>query len=302
VHCSGWTAKPRQEEEAMMPKRVSERLVRAIAKYQQVLQIAKDRDVNEADTVSIIKDMLADLFGYDKYLDVTSELAIRGTFCDLAIKIENNVEFLIEAKAIGLELKEGHLRQAIEYGANNGVPWVLLTNGIVWRVYKIRFEQPISYDLVCEFNFTELDTKNEEHQEKLFIVCKEGLVKAAREEYHEKILTVNRFVLGALILGDEVVGVIRRELRKLSDGVLVTPEEIVQVLTNEVLKRDVLEGDDASKAQARVRKFYGKAARRPKETVTEKIPEQPQLPPKEDVSFSDQLLNQGGQPAEPKQE
>ena len=286
----------------MMPKRVSERLVRAITKYQQVLQFAKDRDVNESDTISIIKDMLADVFGYDKYLDVTSEFAIRGTFCDLAIKIENKVEFLIEAKAIGLELKEGHLRQAIEYGANNGVPWVLLTNGIVWRVYKIRFEQPINYDLVCEFSFAELDTKNEEHQEKLFIVCKEGLVKAAREEFHEKILTVNRFVLGALILGDEVVGVIRRELRKLSDGVLVTPEEIGMVLANEVLKRDVLEGDDASKAQARVRKFYGKAARRPRETVTEKTPEQPQEPPKEEVSFSDQLLNQGGQPAEPKKE
>ena len=115
----------------MMPKRVSDRLVRGIAKFQQVLQIAKDRDVNEADTVSIIKDMLADVFGYDKYLDVTSEFAIRGTFCDLAIKVENKVEFLIEVKAIGLELKEGHLRQAIEYGANNGVPWVLLTNGMV---------------------------------------------------------------------------------------------------------------------------------------------------------------------------
>jgi predicted type IV restriction endonuclease len=284
----------------MVPKRVSERLVRAIAKYQQVLQIAKDRDVNEADTVSIIKDMLADVFGYDKYLDVTSEFAIRGTFCDLAIKIENKVEFLIEAKAIGLELKEGHLRQAIEYGANHGVPWVLLTNGIVWRVYKIRFEQPINYDLVCEFSFDKLDTKNEEHQEKLFIVCKEGLIKAAREEFHEKILTVNRFVLGALILGDEVVGVIRRELRKLSDGVLVTPEEIGMVLANEVLKRDVLEGDDATKAQARVRKFYGKAARRPRETGSGKTPDQPQEPAKDAVSFSDQLLNQEALAAEPK--
>ncbi len=284
----------------MMPKRVSERLVRAIAKYQQVLQIAKDRDVNESDTVSIIKDMLADVFGYDKYLDVTSEFAIRGTFCDLAIKIENKVEFMIEAKAIGLALKEAHLRQAVEYGANNGVPWMILTNGMVWRVYKIRFEQPINYDFVCEFTFGELDTRNEEHLDKLFIVCKEGLVKDAREEFREKILTVNRFVIGALILNDEVVGVIRRELRKLSDGVLVTSEEIALVLANEVLKRDVLEGDEASKAQTRVRRFYGKAARRPREAGTEKTSEQPQEPQKEDVSSSDQLLNQGGQATEPK--
>lgn len=286
----------------MIPKRVSDRLVRGITKFKQVLQIAKDRDVNESDTVSIIKDMLADVFGYDKYLEVTSEFAIRGTYCDLAIKVENKVEFLIEAKAIGLELKEGHLRQAIEYGANNGVPWVILTSGMIWRIYKIRFEQPINYSLVCEFNFAELDAKNEEHLDKLYIVCKEGLIKDAREEFHEKILTVNRFVLGALILGDEVVGVIRRELRKLSDGVLVTPEEIVQVLSNEVLKRDVLEGDEASKVQARVRRFYGKAARRPRETVTEKASDQSQESPKETPSFSDQLLNQGGKPSESEKE
>jgi predicted type IV restriction endonuclease len=286
----------------MIPKRVCDRLVRGMTKFQQVLQIAKDRDVNEADTVSIIKDVLAEVFGYDKYLDVTSEFAVRGTFCDLAIKVENKVEFLIEAKAIGLELKDGHLRQAIEYGANNGVQWVILTNGMIWRVYKIRFEQPINYDLVCEFSFAELDPKNEEHQEKLFIVCKEGLVKDAREEFHEKILTVNRFVLGALILGDEVVGVIRRELRKISDGFLVAPEEIAMVLTNEVLKRDVLEGDEAAKAQARVRRFYGKATRRSRAVGDEKPAEQPQEQPKEEVSFSDQLLKQAGQQSEPVKE
>ena len=237
----------------MMPKRVSDRLRQGITKFQRVLQVAKDRDVNESDTVSIIKDLLAEVFGYDKYLEITSEFAVRGTYCDLAIKIDGKVEFLIEAKAIGLELKEGHLRQAIEYGANNGVQWVILTNGMQWQVYKIRFEQPINYDLVCAFNFAELEPKNAEHHEKLFIICKEGLVKAAREQFHEKVLTVNRFVLSALLLSDEVLAVIRRELRKIPDGVLVAPEEIAHVLTNEVLKRDVIEGDDAEKAQTRVR-------------------------------------------------
>ena len=276
----------------MIPKRVSDRIVRGITKFQQVLQIAKDRDVNEPDTVSIIKDMLAEVFGYDKYLEVTSEFAVRGTYCDLAIKIENKVEFLIEAKAIGLELKEGHLRQAIEYGANNGVQWVILTSGMVWQMYKIRFEQPINYDLVCSFNFADLDAKNDEHQEKLFIISKEGLIKDAREEFHEKILTVNRFVLGALILSEEVVGLIRKELRKLSDGVLVTPEEITAVLTNAVIKRDVLEGEEASQAQSRVRRFYGKGTRRTKGTAGEKGLEQTQEQPKQKL---DNILNQDGQ-------
>ena len=249
----------------MLPKRVSDRLVRIVPKFQQVLKLAKDRDVNEADTVSIIKDMLADIFGYDKYMDITSEFQIRGTFCDLAVKIDNKVEFLIEAKAIGLDLKDNHLKQAIDYGANKGIQWIILTNGMVWRIYKIRFEQPINWDVVCEIDFSELDIKNEEQQEKLFLVCKEGLLKNARDEFHEKILVVNRFILGALILSDEVVGVIRRELRKLSDGVMVTHEEIARVLAGEVIKRDVLDGDDAIKAQTRVKRFYGKATRKPRD-------------------------------------
>jgi predicted type IV restriction endonuclease len=226
--------------------------------------------------------MLADIFGYDKYLDITSEFAIRGTYCDLAVKINNKVEFLIEAKAIGLDLKESHLRQVIDYGANNGIPWVILTNGIVWDVYKIKFEKPIGYDEVCSFSMVEIDASNEEHQERLFLVCKEGLVKDAREQFHEKILTVNRFILGALLLSDEMIQVIRRELRKLSDGVLVSPEEITKVLTNEVLKRDILEGDDAAREQNRVRRYYGKATRKQKEAPAEKAISEIQKEPEEE--------------------
>ena len=279
----------------MVPKRVADRLVKAVAKFKTVLQIAKDRDVNEADTVSVIMDMLAEIFGYDKYLEVTREFAIRGTFCDLAVKIDNKVEFLIEAKAIGLDLKDGHLRQAIDYGANNGVSWIVLTNGIVWKAYKIRFEKPINYDLVCEFNFAELNVKDDEQLEKLFIICKEGLSKDAREEYLEKVQVVNRFMIGGIILGDEVVNVIRRELRKVSDGILVTPEEIQKVLTTEVLKRDVLEGDDASKAQARIRRFYGKAVRKSKVSDAAD-PQKKDSPNTEDISFSDKLLKEDKTP------
>lgn len=245
------------------PKRVADRIAKSVAKFQQVLQIARDRDVNEADTVSIIKDILAEVFGYDKYLEVTSELAIRGTFVDLAIRVDNKIEYLIEAKAIGTDLREMHLRQAIEYGASNGVPWVILTNGMVWRIYRIRFEQPINYDLVCDFSFSEIDGKSQDDQEKLFIICKEGINKDAREQFHEKIQCLNRFVLGALILSDDVVRLLRRELRKVTESVLVAQEDIVHVLENEVLKRDVIEGEEAQKAQSRLKKFYGKSARKP---------------------------------------
>ena len=108
-----------------VPKKVGERLIKEVRHFQRILRQARDRDVNESDTVTIIADMLERIFGFDKYTEVTSELAIRGTFCDLAVKIDDAVQYLIEVKAIGLQLKDTHLRQAVNYGANHGVPWVV---------------------------------------------------------------------------------------------------------------------------------------------------------------------------------
>ena len=60
-----------------IPKKVADRFSKSIPKFQKVLKIAKDRDVNESDTVSILKDILSEVFGYDKYIDLTGEFAIR---------------------------------------------------------------------------------------------------------------------------------------------------------------------------------------------------------------------------------
>jgi predicted type IV restriction endonuclease len=88
--------------------------------------------VNESDTVIIVTDMLCYVFGYDKYSEITSEFAVKGTYCDLATKIDGKVECLIEVKAAGLDLKENHTKQAVDYAANMGVDWVVLTNGCTW--------------------------------------------------------------------------------------------------------------------------------------------------------------------------
>jgi len=244
-----------------IPQKVSERLKKEINQFQKILSTAKDRDVNESDTVIIITDMLAKVFGFDKYTEITSEQAIRGTYCDLAIKLNGKIKFLIEAKAIGITLKENHLRQAISYGVTNGIPWVVLTNGVDWEIYKIRFEKPINYDLVCSFNFAELNSKKQEDQDKVFLLCREGIEKAAIEEFHDHVQSVNRFMVGAIVQSDPVISVIRRELRRIADGVKVTEEEIQTILYAEVLKRDIVQGEHAEEAVTRVKKAQKKQAR-----------------------------------------
>src|SRR6188474_37 len=101
-----------------VPIRVYDPLLAGIRRFQPILTAAKASDAGEADTSTIVKDILSDAFGYDRYTEITSEHAIKGTYCDLAIKIDGKLQILIEVKAIGLELKDSHTRQAVDYGAN----------------------------------------------------------------------------------------------------------------------------------------------------------------------------------------
>ena len=77
---------------ARVPKKVADRFATTVGAFQRVLADAKDRDVNESDTVTIITDILSDVLGYNKYSDITSEQAIRGTYCDLAVKHDGRIE------------------------------------------------------------------------------------------------------------------------------------------------------------------------------------------------------------------
>jgi hypothetical protein len=166
-----------------MPKKVEECLIEGLKRFQPILTAAKARDVNEADTVVIVTDLLAEVFGYDKYTEITREFAIRGTLCDLALKLDDKRELLMEVTAIGIELKEPHVKQAVDYATNKGVEWVALTNAINWRVYRVTFSKPIDQDLVVDFNVLDVSPRNQNHLELLYPLTRDGLLKAARS-YH----------------------------------------------------------------------------------------------------------------------
>jgi hypothetical protein len=244
-----------------VPKRVAQRLKSGIERFQPILASAKARDVGEADTVTIVTDMFSEVFGYDKYSELTSEFAIRGTYCDLATKLDGKLAALIEAKAIGIELKDAHVKQAVDYAANEGVEWVILTNGINWRVYHVLFTRPIEQELVIDLDFSTLDSKSEEHTALVYNWCKEGWQRSALDEYHTQRQALSRFYLGALVLSEPVLEVIRRELRRACKDVRIDIEQVRAGLANEVIKREVLEGEKADEARRKVSRSAKKSLR-----------------------------------------
>jgi Type I restriction enzyme R protein N terminus (HSDR_N) len=247
---------------ASVPKKVAERLAAGLKRFQPILQVAKSRDDGEADTVMIVTDMLDILFGYDKYSEITAEYSIRGTYCDLATKLDGVLQCLIEVKAVGIDLKEQHVKQAVDYAANQGVDWVLLTNAIQWRIYHVIFAKPIDQVLLVEVDLSQMSPRSLDDLECLYLLTKEGWQKSALGDYQTQKQALSRFFLGALLLSDSVLSVIRRELRRVSPDVRIETDQIAQVLTNEVIKREVIDGEQANEAKRKVVRAAKKALRK----------------------------------------
>jgi predicted type IV restriction endonuclease len=237
-----------------IPKKVRERLVDGIKQYQPIVQGRKQADICEADTVLLVTDLLAELFGYDRHTEITSEVAIKNTFCDLATKVDGKLQTLIEVKSIGHPLKDSHVTQAANYAANQPIGWVLLTNGQWWNAYCVTCKGQVNHELVVSIDLLAVDHKSEDDLDTLYVLCKEGWAKSAIDDYKTHRDALDRYLIGATILSDRILQKIRTELHKVSPGVRIDADDVKQVIESEVIKRELLEGDKAAEAKRTIAK------------------------------------------------
>ena len=239
-------------------KRYLDRAKKSLRKYHRLVTDARSRDINESDTAVIVTDFLCEVLGYDKYQDMTTEFAVRGSYCDLAIKVDGKVSYLLEIKSVGTELKENHVRQAVDYGAKEGCDWVLLTNSAEWQAYRIKYEQPIDYELALSISLLDKNLKLGAIAQHFYLISAEGSAAGDIDKYWRQKEATSRYVVAQLLLDDLVTGVLRRQLRRLSPDVKVTKADLAQLLANELIKRDALEGDKAEAARSVIRRLARK--------------------------------------------
>jgi hypothetical protein len=113
-------------------------------------------ELDESGTRLMINRFLSDVLGYKQLEEIKTEYMIKGTYADYVIQVDKTRHFLVEVKALSFELSEKHLRQTINYGANEGIEYALLTNGKHFEFYKIIFEKPISSRLLFAIDLSEV--------------------------------------------------------------------------------------------------------------------------------------------------
>jgi hypothetical protein len=144
------------------------------------------------------------------------------------------------------------------------VEWVALTNGHLWKVFRVVFAKPIDQELVLDIDLLALNPKSEGDLESLYLLTRESMLKSGLYAYHDHLQATNKFYLAAVVLSDTVLDSVRRELRRVSDA-KVELDELREALKSEVIKREVIEGEKADGARKKVAKAAGKMLRIRKE-------------------------------------
>jgi len=247
-----------------IPAKFIKRVNEQIGKYQTILKKLKKEEVNETDTVKVINDILSDVLGYDKYTEITSEYAIRNSYCDLAIKSPNDkIYMLIEVKAVTIPLKDNHIKQAVDYGVNQGVNWVILTNAVEWKIFRIKYSKPVERELVFEFNLSDFNIKNEKQLEVLFVISKEGKDNSVIEDLYLKNRIKNKYIIAGLINNPETYKTIKKLIKVYFENkVKITDEDIASFIQNDIFKREVWDSDEAAEYKKQLKRAIKKAEQR----------------------------------------
>lgn len=267
-----------------LPAKVQNRLGQQLKRYQTIVANAKKRDINEADTALIVVDILADIFGYTKIEEITSEHAIKTTFADLAVRVGNAMRFVVEVKSINTELKENHVTQVVNYAANLPVDWVILTNSARWQAYKVNFNKPIDGTLVLDVDICNASLKDDDVGDLFGGLSKEVFTPDSMSQMFKSKQAMSRYSIAQLILSDPVVAMVRRELRKLADGLNPDIDEVRTIIEEQVIKRELIEADDAKVAAKAIRKLAAKKARAEKAAADGAEPPAPAAPSGSDGS------------------
>ena len=127
-----------------------ERVKVAVRRFAKPLADLVERDANEGDTRLLVTDFLCEGFGYDKYEDLTTEYQVKGDFADYGVRIDRQMIAFIEVKRCTQKLGIKQLRQVQMYAVNEGVEWMVLTNGQVWQVWHLTGGLPVIVDLALE--------------------------------------------------------------------------------------------------------------------------------------------------------
>ncbi len=177
-------------------------------------------DADEDKTRLIVTNFLRDGLGLD-----TSE----GLVPDHGVRVGGRLVAYVEIKRCTQKLD---MRQVQKYAVNEGVEWIILTNGQVWQVYHLTSGLPVIIDKVLQVDLPG-------SPKGLFYLSKESLERGLLDELWKIKAATSPRALSGILLSDTLLDAVRKELRRQTgyNGDLADLERIIR---EDVIRADAL--------------------------------------------------------------
>jgi len=189
-----------------------QKLLNALKGYRKDFLDGNLKELDESGTRLMINRFLSDALGYKQLEEIKTEYMIKGTYADYVIQVNKTRHFLVEVKALSFQLSEKHLRQTVNYGANEGIEYALLTNGRNFEFYKIIFEQPISSRLIFAVDLSDATgLKNAANH--LQHLHKDSVVKNLFKPLWNNCEATDPYNIAGILCSDAVVNCIKKMIK-----------------------------------------------------------------------------------------
>ena len=155
-----------------------------------------------------------------------------GTRLDYALLVEGKPALYLEAKPLRGDMNDSSfIAQTVSYANNDGIRWCVLTNGLIYRIYKSDALAPADQKLLAEADIREASDSFGAARvaSTLAYLSKESLVTGKLDEWGERVFvdTAVRRALGTLLLEGShgLIALVRKTLDEAH-----TPKEIKESL------------------------------------------------------------------------
>jgi predicted transport protein len=173
-----------------------DKLIRMIEAIQLKLEGLRKRSLKETPTRTIIVDPLLEALGWDVRDPDEVQLeypTVDGKSVDYALLLNRKPVLLVEAKPLDDPLNDVKgITQVVGYAANDGIVWCVLTNGVVWKVYRSVEECPAPDKLMFEVSLDPRDSDRlavEQIARQMWRFSREEMAKGSLDAIGEQTFT-----------------------------------------------------------------------------------------------------------------
>src|SRR3989344_8683010 len=184
--------------------------------------------LDESATRIMVNNFLTDILGYAELVDIKTEYRIRGEYADYVIQVGRKKRFVVEVKSISLDLNEKHLRQSLNYAANEGIDWILLLNGRQIELYKVNFSKPIKSTIVLSFDLIDNDDFKIA-PEFISYLTKRSVEKNELDNLWKRISALSPVVIAKDLYSEEIVRDLRNCLKR-ETGIYFQLDDVAKAL------------------------------------------------------------------------